>query len=125
MSGNRGKDTAPEIKLRKALWAIDLKGYRLHRKGLPGRPDIAYGRQKIAIFLNGCFWHRCPNCDLSLPKTNTTFWKKKFEMNMMRDKRKVDELKQSGWVVLVIWECEVNRSLPECVSRVEKHVTSK
>lgn len=73
MSSNKGKNTKPEILMRDALRQIGIPGYRLHWKKAPGRPDIAYPGKKIAIFVHGCYWHRCPHCDLPLPKTNTEF----------------------------------------------------
>ena len=78
MSANKYKDTGPELILRKVMWKNGIRGYRLHWKKVPGRPDIAFPGKKIAIFVNGCFWHRCPHCNLSVPKTNSDFWKNKF-----------------------------------------------
>jgi len=111
MSANKGKDTRPEIALRKYLFHHGLRGYRIHLKQVPGRPDIAYPRRKIAIFIHGCFWHRCPTCDLPLPKTNTDFWKLKFERNQARDKLKQEKLEALGWKVIVIWECQIKKDL--------------
>src|SRR4051812_18942030 len=68
MSANKGKDTKPEIFLRKKLWEKGLRGFRKNYKLIPGKPDIVYTKKKIAVFVNGCFWHRCPHCNLSLPK---------------------------------------------------------
>src|SRR5205085_10104868 len=78
MQANRAKDTKPEKILRKSLYACGLRGYRLHSNKVPGRPDISFGKQKIAIFVHGCFWHRCPKCLFPLPKSNREFWIKKF-----------------------------------------------
>ena len=86
MSANKSKDTKPEIKLRKILWKEGIRGYRLNWKKAPGRPDIAFPGRKIAIFINGCYWHRCPKCELPLPKSNVQFWKDKFDNNIARDK---------------------------------------
>lgn len=108
MSANRGKNTKPEILLRKALWAAGLRGYRCNYKKVPGRPDIAFPEKKIAIFVHGCFWHRCPNCNLPLPKSNRAFWKLKFDKNVERDKKKTQGLKKEKWKVLIIWECQIN-----------------
>src|SRR5688572_24128204 len=88
MSANKPKDTKPEILFRKALWRHGIRGYRLHWNKVPGRPDIAFPQKKLAIFIHGCFWHRCPCCNLSLPKSNTDFWKTKFEANKLRDIKK-------------------------------------
>ena len=109
MSANKAKDTKPELKLRRALWKAGIKGYRLNWKHVPGRPDIAFVGKKIAIFVHGCYWHRCPECDLPLPKSNTKFWKEKFDRNIFRDKKKKRELTHLGWNVLEFWECEITK----------------
>ena len=114
------KNTKPEITLRKALWSEGHKGYRLNWKKVPGRPDIAYPGKKIAIFVNGCYWHRCPKCDLPLPKTNTGFWKEKFEKNVKRDKNKNDELLSLDWIVLVFWECDIKSDISNLIQKVKK-----
>lgn len=118
MSANKGRDTGPELTLRKALWANGLKGYRVHKKDVPGRPDISYPGRMLAIFVHGCYWHRCPHCDLPLPKSHMEFWKEKFERNKERDARKVKELEERGWRTLVVWECEINEDLESVMSRV-------
>jgi DNA mismatch endonuclease (patch repair protein) len=119
MSAIKGKNTKPELLLRKALWNNGIRGYRLHWKKVPGRPDIAFPGKKIAIFVNGCFWHRCPMCDPSFPKSNVVFWQNKFERNVERDKKKRMELESLGWKVLTIWECEIKKNLQYQVSRVK------
>lgn len=118
MSANVGKNTKPELALRKALRSIGLPGYRLHWKKVPGRPDITYPRHKMAIFVHGCFWHRCPHCDLPLPKSHTDFWSKKFERNKNRDKAKILALESDGWEVLVFWECEIKKDAKGCAEKV-------
>ena len=122
MSANKGKDTGPEIALRRALWAAGLRGYRLHWKKAPGRPDIAYPGRKLAIFVHGCYWHRCPHCDLPLPKTNTDFWRAKFDRNQARDERKVEALEADGWEVLTFWECQLKADLEGCVNAVKRSI---
>ena len=119
MSSIRAKNTKPEITLRKALWKNGLSGYRLHWKKVAGKPDIAYPKRKIAIFVNGCFWHRCPYCNPSFPKTHIRFWKQKFKKNAERDLRKTQELQSLGWKVLIIWECQINESLQDCINRIK------
>lgn len=119
MSNNKGKNTKPERSLRKALWNAGIKGYRLNWKKAPGRPDIAFPGKKIAIFVNGCFWHRCEKCYSNLPKTNTEFWLDKFTKNTARDERKSQELKSLGWTVITIWECDINKSLLTTVEMVK------
>lgn len=118
MRGNKGSNTKPELRLRKALWVAGVRGYRLHWKKVPGRPDLAFPGRKIAVFLHGCYWHRCPYCSLPLPKSHQTFWKDKFERNQERDLRKKQELLDLGWRVYVIWECEIKKDLDSCVQKV-------
>lgn len=120
MSAIKGKNTKPELLLRKSLWHNGIKGYRLHWKKMPGRPDIAFPGKKVAIFVNGCFWHRCPHCDPSMPKSNVEFWQNKFDRNIDRDKRKKEELEGLGWTVLVIWECEIKKDLEHQVDKVRE-----
>ena len=120
MSANKAKNTKPEITLRKALWSEGHKGYRLNWKKAPGRPDIAYPGKKIAIFVNGCYWHRCPKCNLPLPKTNTDFWNEKFDKNVKRDKKKNDELLSLDWIVLVFWECDIKSDISNLIQKVKK-----
>ena len=115
MKANKGKDTGPEQTVRKLLREMGHPGYRLNWKKVPGRPDIAYPGRKIAIFVNGCFWHRCPHCNLPLPKSHTEFWKEKFDRNVARDEEKTRALEALGWTVITIWECELKD--PEAVKR--------
>jgi len=120
MSLIRGKNTKPELELRKALWSAGLRGYRLHSKELAGRPDISFSRTKLALFVNGCFWHSCPYCKFSLPKTHSDFWKTKFKKNKERDANKIDHLRKQGWKVLVFWECQIKENPIKCV-QIVKH----
>ncbi len=106
MSANKAKDTGPELLVRKWLFYNGYRGYRLHYKKVPGRPDICFVRQKCAIFVHGCFWHHCPNCSTRLPKHNTSFWQEKFAKNTARDAKKIEALEALGWRCLVIWECQ-------------------
>lgn len=109
MQANKSKNTKPEMRVRAALRQAGLPGYRLHWKKAPGHPDICYPGRKVAIFVNGCFWHRCPHCNLALPKTNVEFWRAKFERNVARDARNHEQLVDAGWTVLVVWECRLKR----------------
>lgn len=120
MSRIKGKDTKPELKIRSLLTASGMRGYRLHWKTVPGRPDIAYPCKKIAIFINGCFWHRCPYCDLPLPKSHKPFWKKKFQKNVERDKRKLSDLRRIGWKTIVLWECEIEKNPKKGIRKIER-----
>lgn len=123
MQANRAKDTSPEVKLRRLLREAGYPGYRLHWKKAPGRPDIAYPGRRIAIFVNGCFWHRCPHCNPPLPKSNTEFWAAKFAANKERDARKTRELEAAGWTVFTIWECEIRGADSIAVSELEQALT--
>ena len=106
MSGIKGKDTKPEIATRKMMYKMGLR-YRLHRKDLPGKPDIVLGTIKLAIFVHGCFWHRHNQCKYSYsPKTRVNFWEKKFNDNVKRDINNRLALEELGWKSAVIWECQ-------------------
>lgn len=107
MSRIRGKDTQPELALRKALHRLGLR-YRLHGAGLPGKPDLVFPRYSTVVFVHGCFWHRHAGCKIaSTPKSNMSFWLEKFEKNIARDARVAAQLEAKGWKVLVVWECEL------------------
>lgn len=95
-----------------------LPGYRLHWKKAPGRPDIAYPGRRVAIFVNGCFWHQCPHCQPSAPKSHSDYWSKKFELNRERDARKTTELEAAGWTVVTVWECELRDNPDAAVAKV-------
>ena len=110
MRANKGKGTGPELIVRKMMRDIGYPGYRLNWKKVPGHPDIAYPGKKIAIFVNGCFWHHCPKCDLPLPKSHSDFWQQKINRNIERDSRKTQQLIDLGWTVIAIWECELKDS---------------
>ena len=120
MRANKGKGTDPEMVVRRMLREMGHPGYRLNWKKVPGRPDIAYPGRRVAIFVNGCFWHRCPRCNLPLPKSHTEFWQRKFERNVERDRRKTSELEAMGWKVITIWECEVKKDQEGIRTRLSK-----
>jgi len=105
MAGIRGKNTKPEIALRKALHAMGFR-FRLHDKRLPGRPDIVLPKWKVAIEVHGCFWHRHEGCRYSsTPATRSDFWAEKFAANVARDRRNLEQLLEEGWRTAVVWEC--------------------
>ena len=104
MRSNKASGTKPELTLSKLLRK------RIRSNNLPGKPDFIYPRKKIAVFLHGCFWHRCPKCNLGLPKRNKSYWAEKFEANVQRDKRMKIELEKMGWRVVEIWEHELKNS---------------
>ena len=109
MAAIRGKDTAPELAIRRILHAMGLR-FRLHRKDLPGRPDIVLPKHRTVVFVHGCFWHRHEDCrHTTTPKTRQEFWQTKFAANVERDRRNQTDLQQLGWRVIVIWECELRQ----------------
>jgi len=111
MSRIRGKNTLPELHVRKCLWHAGLR-YRLHVRGLPGRPDLVLPRWKVAVFVHGCFWHHHTGCVFfRLPKTRPGFWKKKLRGNRSRDMESVAALNAAGWRVAVVWECALRADL--------------
>jgi DNA mismatch endonuclease (patch repair protein) len=122
MSAIRGKDTAPELRVRRGLHALGLR-YRLHRRDLPGKPDLVLPKYRAVVFVHGCFWHmhRCP-FGRPKPATNTTFWEEKRSGNVARDKRNRRALEAEGWRVFVIWECETrdSRGLETALRRVHQ-----
>jgi len=118
MSSIRGKNTKPELELRAALKRTGITGYSTHMKHLPGRPDISFPKNKLAIFINGCFWHQCPHCNPALPKSHVAFWEKKFNANLLRDSKKLAELKGMGWRTLTIWECQWKKAPKRQLMRI-------
>lgn len=106
MSRIRARDTTPELVVRRIAHSLGLR-FRLHRKDLPGRPDLVFPKYRLVVFVHGCFWHRHQNCKLAyVPKSRVTFWTEKFAENVARDSRQQVALKALGWRVLIIWECE-------------------
>lgn len=106
MSRIQGKNTKPEKMIRQWLWSNGYR-YRLHRKDLPGKPDIVFpGRRKV-IFVHGCFWHQHSCKYFKWPESNAEFWKNKIEGNVSRDRKNLGNLKDAGWSYLIIWECEI------------------
>lgn len=107
----RSKDTKPELVVRKLVRSIGLTGYRIHRKDIPGKPDLAWIGRKLAIFVHGCFWHG-HNCKEGMrkPKSRVDYWLSKIERNHQRDRTQQAILESLGWQVLVIWECELPNS---------------
>ena len=112
MQGNKRKDTKPELLVRQRLREAGLGGYRLQWK-VPGRPDVAWPGKKVCLFINGCYWHRCPHCNLSIPKKNTEYWVAKFNRNQERDAKNEAALIADGWKVHVVWECELKKKKRE------------
>lgn len=106
----RSKDTSPEMIVRRMVYAMGFR-YRLHGKGLPGRPDLVFRSRGKVIFVHGCFWHRHEGCSLArLPKSRAEFWVPKLEANRARDERNQRDLERAGWKVLTVWECQLGRA---------------
>lgn len=119
MRSVRREHTGPEIKIRKLLHSMGFR-FRVHRKDLPGTPDIVLPKYRAVIFVNGCFWHRHLGCRLaSNPKTRQDFWAKKFDANIKRDAQNIEKLVSMGWRVFTYWQCEVRdlESLSEKIKR--------
>jgi DNA mismatch endonuclease, patch repair protein len=120
MSGIRGRDTKPEMIVRRHLHAAGLR-FRLHDRRLPGRPDLVFPRHRAVVFVHGCFWHQHPGCPLAVvPKQNRGFWHEKLMSNRRRDIARVAELESLGWRAIVIWECELSA---ERLDRLVRDIT--
>ncbi len=122
MSMIRGRNTKPEISLRKLLFSKGIRGYRL--SGAPGKPDIIFPKYKIAIFIDGCFWHKCPRHFIE-PATRKEFWAKKIEGNVKRDIEINRILKEEGWTVLRFWEHEIEKDINKCYISVLNELLKK
>ncbi|MDD3876650.1 MAG: DNA mismatch endonuclease Vsr [Bacteroidales bacterium] len=122
MSRIKGKDTKPEMLVRKFLFANGFR-YRLYDKKLPGKPDIVLPKYKTAIFVNGCFWHGHKNCKkFVVPKTRSEFWLNKINTNILNDKKNIITLKNANWKVIIIWECQINKTntFKDILNQIEK-----
>ena len=120
MSRIQAKNTGPEVKLRKLLYAEGIRGYRIHYD-LPGKPDIVFTKKKIAIFIDGCFWHKCPAC-FQEPETRKEFWTKKIQSNVDRDKKVNELLKDDGWTILRFWEHDVRKNPDAIVKQISEMI---
>jgi DNA mismatch endonuclease (patch repair protein) len=116
MSRIRSRNTKPEMTLRKALHASGVRGWRCHAKGIPGKPDIAFTRRKLAVFVDGCFWHGHP--DYFTPGKSGAYWDAKIERTRERDRTNNDALREAGWRVVRLWDFEVEQDTAGCVERV-------
>lgn len=117
MAGIKGKHTKPELAVRRLVHKMGFR-FRLHRRDLPGTPDLVFPRMQKVIFVHGCFWHRHSGCKLAYtPKSNTVFWQTKLEGNVLRDIAAQEALAAMGWDALIVWECEI-ADLPELSRKI-------
>ena len=124
MSRIKGKDTTPEIKVRKYLFSKGFR-YRKNVTELPGKPDIVLAKHNTVIFVNGCFWHRHKGCKFAtMPKSNVDFWQDKFAKNVENDKIHEQQLKKMGWNVITVWECEIKDHFEETMKMLVFRIQS-
>ncbi len=120
MQGNKSANTKPEIMLKVALKKNGIAHFTLSQQKLPGSPDLAFPEYKLAIFVHGCFWHRCPYCHPHFPATNKEYWSAKFARNKVRDGITRKTLRKQGWRTITIWECQLKKDSLRAVSRIRK-----
>ena len=123
MSQIKGKDTKSEIIFRKYIWSRGTRGYRTNSK-IDGKPDLYFPKKKIAVFIDGCFWHKCPKCFIA-PKSNKIFWMDKINGNIRRDRKVNKLLKKDGIRVIRFWEHEITENLKECYNKLKKEIMSE
>lgn len=124
MSGIRGQHTQPELMVRRFLHARGYR-FRLHRKDLPGCPDLVLPKYRLVIFVHGCFWHRHEGCSYATsPSTRKEFWQAKLLGNSLRDRKQVEQLQGLGWRVLIVWECGLKHSADQ-LNELEQLITSQ
>lgn len=123
MSRIRSKNTKPELILRSLLHREGYR-FRLHRRNLPGCPDLIFPKYNAVIFVHGCFWHLHKDCpEGRVPKTQCKYWKEKLERNVNRDKKHFKDLNKLGWKVLIVWECEVEKKTDVILNRTQKFLS--
>lgn len=120
MRGNRSSKTGPEAAFATELLKSGISGFYQNPKELPGSPDFVFDEAKLAVFVHGCFWHRCPYCNPHFPDSNQEYWTAKFARNKVRDRRARALLRALGWKPLVIWECQIKKNPRRAVNRVRK-----
>ena len=125
MSGIRGKDTRPEMLVRKELHRLGFR-FRLHDRKLSGKPDLVLRKHSAVIFVHGCYWHRHERCRYATtPATRREFWLQKFEANVLRDRHAQETLRAAGWRVFVVWECALRRDATEAVRNLAESVLDR
>ena len=118
MAQIKDRDTKPEMIVRSMLHRMGYR-FRIHRKNMPGKPDIVLPKYKTVLFVHGCFWHRHRDCKFATtPKSNESFWKEKFDRNVANDRKHQQSLKQMGWQVIVVWECELT-DMEQLIKKIE------
>ena len=120
MKANKSTDTAAERRLAAFLNLRGITDYVSNDREIPGSPDFSFRKEKVAVFVNGCYWHRCPYCKPNFPKSNQDYWSVKFERNRLRDRRNKKELRSMGWMPIVVWECKLAKNVSRVVSRIRK-----
>ena len=122
MKGNRSKGTLPEATLAEALNARGLSEYMINYSDLPGSPDFVFPIERVAIFVNGCYWHRCPHCMPHFPNINEGYWSAKFQRNRRRDMQNRADLRAMGWIPLVVWECILRKNPKAVGARIHRRL---
>ena len=117
MSRVRGRNTRPEVLVRRKLWSNGFR-YRLHVKALPGTPDLVLSKYRMAVFVHGCFWHQHGCAKSKRPSSNREFWDQKLNTNVERDARHLDELARKGWATVVIWECTLGSDTEDLLKQL-------
>ncbi|HET8773102.1 MAG TPA: very short patch repair endonuclease [Thermoanaerobaculia bacterium] len=120
MSRVKSRDTGVELALRRALWAAGIRGYRLRWRAT-GRPDLVFVGRRVAVFVDGCFWHGCRACKRP-PKDNVAYWTPKIRRNRARDRKVTRTLEAEGWRVIRLWEHDVRKALPKCIGLIRRSI---
>jgi DNA mismatch endonuclease (patch repair protein) len=123
MRAVKGKNSSLEMKFRRALWAAGVRGWRLHKSSLPGKPDLIFSSSRVVVFIDSCFWHGCPS-HLRMPKSNLDYWEAKIARNRARDRSATKELKSLGWSVLRFWEHDIQNDLKGSVSKLQQAIVA-
>ena len=122
MKGNRSRGTWPESELARVLVARGLTDYVANDPAMPGTPDFVFYREKVAVFVHGCYWHRCPYCRPNFPKSNVDYWTAKFRRNRYRDAQNRSSLRAIGWRSIVVWECVLRKNPTRVGARIQRHL---
>lgn len=122
MQGNKSSKTKPELKFKEELERAGFNYFSMNQRDIPGSPDFVFSAKKLAIFVHGCFWHRCPYCNPHFPDSNQEYWKAKFIRNKARDIRVRRELRSQGWKPKVVWECILKKRPGYVIAQIRKHL---